>query len=137
MVALKSAFEVEDECLKISQKSPITDSIVEVDSQRDGYYAGYKSAVSGFLQLPAGDMLTAAKTLWQHIADYRIDTKAQSDKETDMLTNFAEDLQGKYVAQITTLGLKTFVDNLKSSRYVPTFNIGTYRDDLYIYIYIR
>lgn len=60
-------------------------------------------------------MLAAAKTLWQHIADYKIDTKAQLDKETGLLTNFVDDLQGKLAPQVTTLGLKPFVDNLKTA----------------------
>lgn len=115
LAALKSAFATEDECLKISQKSPLTDPIAEADARRDGYYMGYKNAVKGFLQLPEGDMLAAAKALWQHIADYRIDTKAQLDKETGMLTNFTDDLQGKFAPQVTTLGLKPFVDNLKTA----------------------
>lgn len=115
LAALKSAFDTEDECLKLSQKSALTDSIAEADNRRDAFYAGYKNAVKGFLQLPEGDLLTAAKALWQHIIDYKIDTKAQLDKETGMLTNFVDDLQGKLATQVTTLGLKPFVDNLKTA----------------------
>ncbi|CAK7057180.1 MAG: hypothetical protein PARBB_00303 [Parabacteroides distasonis] len=115
LAALKSTFATEDDCLKVSQKSQLTDSIAEADARRDGYYTGYKNAVKGFLQLPEGEMLDAAKALWQHIADYKIDTKAQLDKETGMLTNFTDDLQGKFAPQITLLGLKAFADNLKTA----------------------
>lgn len=115
LAALKSAFAAEDECLNVSRKNPLSDPIAEADIRRDGYYAGYKNAVKGFLQLPEGDLLTAAKALWQHIADYRIDTKAQLDKETGMLTNLVDDLQGKLAPQVATLGLKPFVDNLKTA----------------------
>lgn len=115
LAALKSAFAIEDECLNMSRKNPLSDPIAEADARRDGYYTGYKNAVRGFLQLPEGDLLTAAKALWQHIADYKIDTKAQLDKETGMLTNFIDDLEGKLATQVTTLGLKPFVDNLKTA----------------------
>ena len=115
LAALKSAFAVEDECLNVSRKNPLSDPIAEADARRDGYYTGYKNAVRGFLQLPEGDLLTAAKALWQHIADYKIDTKAQLDKETGMLTNFIDDLEGKYKEQVALLGLKPFVDNLKTA----------------------
>lgn len=39
---LKSAVNAEDEALKISQKSLLTDEIVKADSDRDALYAGYK-----------------------------------------------------------------------------------------------
>ncbi|WP_165155797.1 DUF6261 family protein [Parabacteroides sp. ZJ-118] len=113
--ALKSAFAAEDECLNVSRKDPLSDRIGEADTRRDSYYTGYKNAVKGFLHLPEGDMLATARTLWQHIADYKIDTKDQLDKETGMLTNFIDDLQGKFASQVAALGLKPFVDNLKTA----------------------
>lgn len=46
----KAAVAAEDEALKISQKSLLTDEIAKADSDRDALYAGYKKAVEGSSQ---------------------------------------------------------------------------------------
>lgn len=109
----KAAVAAEDEALKISQKSLLTDEIAKADSDRDALYAGYKKAVEGFLAMPIADMAQAAKILSQHIKDYKINTADQLDKETGLLVNFISDLEDKYAAQVAKLGLTAFVTNLK------------------------
>ena len=111
----KAAVTAEDEALKISQKSLLTDDIAKADNDRDALYAGYKKAVEGFLAMPVADMAQAAKVLSQHIKDYKINTAGQLDKETGLLVNFITDLVGKFSAQVNTLGLTAFVTNLKEA----------------------
>ena len=111
----KAAVAAEDEALKISQKSLLTDEIAKADSDRDALYAGYKKAVEGFLAMPIADMAQAAKILSQHIKDYKINTADQLDKETGLLVNFISDLEDKYSAQVTKLGLTAFVTNMKEA----------------------
>ena len=111
----KTAVSTEDEALKISQKSLLTDEIAKADSDRDALYAGYKKAVEGFLAMPIADMAQAAKVLAQHIKDYKINTADQLDKETGLLVNFISDLEDKYAAQVAKLGLTAFVTNLKEA----------------------
>ena len=111
----KTAVSTEDEALKISQKSLLTDDITKADSDRDALYAGYKKAVEGFLAMPIADMAQAAKILSQHIKDYKINTADQLDKETGLLVNFISDLEDKYAAQVAKLGLTAFVTNLKEA----------------------
>ena len=111
----KAAVAAEDEALKISQKSLLTDEIAKADSDRDALYAGYKKAVEGFLAMPIADMAQAAKVLAQHIKDYKINTAGQLDKETGLLVNFVSDLEDKYAAQVAKLGLTAFVTNLKEA----------------------
>ena len=111
----KAAVAAEDEALKISQKSLLTDDITKADSDRDALYAGYKKAVEGFLAMPIADMAQAAKVLAQHIKDYKINTAGQLDKETGLLVNFITDLEDKYSAQVAKLGLTAFVINLKEA----------------------
>lgn len=111
----KVAVAAEDEALKISQKSLLTDEIAKADNDRDALYAGYKKAVEGFLAMPIADMAQAAKVLAQHIKDYKISTSDQLDKETGLLVNFISDLEDKYSAQVTTLGLTAFVTNMKEA----------------------
>ena len=111
----KTAVNAEDEALKISQKSLLTDEIAKADSDRDALYAGYKKAVEGFLAMPIADMAQAAKVLAQHIKDYKINTADQLDKETGLLVNFITDLENKYSAQVAKLGLTAFVTNMKEA----------------------
>ena len=112
---LKAAVSAEDEALKISQKSLLTDEIAKADNDRDALYAGYKKAIEGFLAMPIADMAQAAKILSQHIKDYKINTADQLDKETGLLVNFITDLEDKYTAQVTKLGLTAFVTNMKEA----------------------
>ena len=111
----KAAVNAEDEVLKVSQKSLLTDDIAKADSDRDALYAGYKKAVEGFLAMPIADMAQAAKILAQHIKDYKINTSDQLDKETGLLVNFISDLEEKYANQIKTLSLTAFVTNMKEA----------------------
>lgn len=115
VTALKEAVAAEDEALKISQKSLLTDEIAKADSDRDALYAGYKKAVEGFQAMPIADMAQAAKELAQHIKDYRISTTDQLDKETGLLVNFIADLETKFATQVATLSLTAFVTNLKEA----------------------
>ena len=111
----KAAVAAEDEALKISQKSLLTDERAKADNDRDALYAGYKKAIEGFLAMPIADMAQAAKILSQHIKDYKINTADQLDKETGLLVNFISDLEDKYAAQVAKLGLTAFVTNLKEA----------------------
>lgn len=115
IVSLKTAKEQEDEDLKVSQKSMLTDDIATADAERDGLYSGYKKAVNGFKNLPVENMAKAAKLLTQHIKDYAIDPKMQLDKETGLLMNFIDDLEKKYSSEVQTLSLGAFVSALKAA----------------------
>ncbi len=111
----KAAVSAEDEALKISQKSLVTDDITKADNDRDALYIGYKRAVEGFRSMPIEDMAKAAKVLGQHIKDYKISIADQLDKETGLLVNFISDLEGKYSAEVKTLSLTAFVTSLKEA----------------------
>lgn len=115
VTALHDALAVEDEALKISQKSLLTDEIAKADADRDALYAGYKKAVEGFLAIPVADMAQAATELAQHIKDYLINTTDQLDKETGLLVNFIADLEGKFSEQVKKLSLTAFVTNMKEA----------------------
>ncbi|MDE7292043.1 MAG: hypothetical protein K2N58_08355 [Treponemataceae bacterium] len=113
--ALRAAVTAEDENLQISAKSLTTDKIAEADRLRDQLYAGYKKAVAGYAGFPMADMADAAKVLQQHIKDYKIDVKAQLDKETGLLVNFIQDLESKYKVQVDVLSLAAFVEKMKAA----------------------
>ena len=113
--ALRDAVTAEDENLQISAKSLTTDKIAAADRLRDQLYAGYKKAVAGYVNFPVDSLADAAKALNQHIKDYKIDVQAQLDKETGLLVNFIQDLEGKYKAQVDALSLTAFVEKLKAA----------------------
>lgn len=115
VAALKTAVAAEDEALKLSQKSLVTDDIAKADSDRDSLYYAYKQAVESMLGVSVDTIQKAAKVLAQHIKDYRIDPKEQMDKETGLLVNFIADLETKYTAEVTTLGLTAVVVALKEA----------------------
>ena len=115
VTALRAAVKAEDENLQISAKSLTTDKIAEADHLRDQLYAGYKKAVGGYANFPVEDIADAAKVLQQHVKDYKIDVQAQLDKETGLLVNFIQDLEGKYKAQVDALSLGAFVEKLKAA----------------------
>ena len=112
---LTTALTKEDEDLKISQKSLLTDDIAEADNLRDFLYRAYKKTVKTYLDFPIAALAQAAKVLNQHIKDYGIVPTMQLDQETGLLTNFISDLNTKYTEQVTTLGLQSFVAELSSA----------------------
>ncbi|EFM00721.1 hypothetical protein HMPREF0658_2340, partial [Hoylesella marshii DSM 16973 = JCM 13450] len=113
--ALAAAVKEEDRCLAISRKSLITDDIKEADDVRDDIYSALRKTIKGFLKAPMADVAQAAKELHQCMADYRIDPAMQLDRETGLLHNFIADLETKYAAQVTKLGLGLFVAPLKEA----------------------
>ena len=114
VAALRAAVTAEDKNLQISAKSLTTDKIAAADRLRDQLYAGYKKAVAGYASFPVESMAEAAKVLQQHVKDYKIDVQAQLDKETGLLVNFIQDLEGKYKPQVDALSLGAFVERLKA-----------------------
>ena len=115
VAALRAAITAEDESLQVSAKSLTTDKIAEADRLRDQLYAGYKKAVGGYANFPVESLAEAAKVLNQHIKDYKIDVQAQLDKETGLLVNFIQDLEGKFAEQVKALSLTAFVEKLKAA----------------------
>lgn len=113
--ALTEALTTEDKYLVLSQKSLLTDEIAHADKERDTLFTGYRTAVKGFLNMPVAAIAKNARELWQHLADYAIDPQMQLERETGLITNLCTDLVGKYATQVQALGLKPYVDALKTA----------------------
>ena len=113
--ALTEALTTEDKYLVLSQKSLLTDEIANADKERDTLFNGYRTAVKGFLNMPVVALAKNAHELWQHLADYAIDPQMQLERETGLITNLCTDLVGKYATQVQALGLKPYVDTLKTA----------------------
>ena len=115
VTTLRTAVTAEDENLQLSAKSLTTDKIAAADKERDKLYAGYKKTVGSYEGFPDEAMAEAAKVLSQHIKDYKINPQMQLDKETGLLVNFLQDLEGKFSEQVKTLSLGAFVEKLKAA----------------------
>ena len=115
MEALAAAVKEEDRCLVISQKSLITDDIKAADDKRDNIFRSLRKAINGFTDAPVADVAKVGKVLKQCVADYAINPAMQLDRETGLLHNFIADLETKYAAQVTKLGLTLFVAPLKEA----------------------
>jgi len=115
VAALETAVKAEDEALKISQKSLLTDDITAADRKRDELYMAYRKLVKGSLGAPLESLAEAAKVLNQSIKDYGIDPEMQLDKETGLLANLLTDHQGKYATQVAALGLTAYTTALKEA----------------------
>ena len=113
--ALTEALATEDKYLVLSQKSLLTDEIATADKERDTLFTGYRTAVKGFLNMPIAALAKNTRELWQHLADYAIDPQMQLERETGLITNLCTDLVGKYATQVQALGLKPYVDALKTA----------------------
>ena len=125
MEALAAALKEEDRCLAISRKSLMTEDIREADSTRDDIYRSLRQALSGFAQAPVLDVARAAKTLALCMNSYAIKPSMQLDRETGLLHNFIADLETKYAAEVTKLGLTLYVAPLKEANAkVEQFIVG-------------
>ena len=115
MEALAAALKEEDRCLVISRRNLITDDIRAADKTRDDIFRSLRKAINGFTDAPVADVAKAGKVLKQCVADYAINPAMQLDRETGLLHNFIADLETKYAAQVTKLGLTLFVAPLKEA----------------------
>ena len=115
MEALATALKEEDRCLVISRRNLITDDIRAADKTRDDIFRSLRKAINGFTEAPVADVAKAGKVLKQCVADYAINPAMQLDRETGLLHNFIADLETKYAAQVTKLGLTLYVAPLKEA----------------------
>ena len=125
MEALAAALKEEDRRLVISRRNLITDDIRAADKTRDDIFRSLRKAINGFTDAPVPDVAKAGKVLKQCVADYAINPAMQLDRETGLLHNFIADLETKYAAQVTKLGLTLFVAPLKEANAkVEQFIVG-------------
>jgi hypothetical protein len=111
----RKAFEAEDEALTISRKSFLTDDIVQADDERDALYVGLKAGVRTFAKNIDAEKRRICKVITQLFKDYNIDTHDQLHKETGLLTNLVDDLQGKFKAEVAALSLTDLVADLRDA----------------------
>lgn len=112
IAALKKALKAEDDALKQSQKSLLSDDIKAADQRRDALYRTLKKAIDASADFPVEATAKAGMRLRQLLKDYNINPQMQLDRETGMLINLITDLTGKFAADVTLLGLTALLTEL-------------------------
>lgn len=112
--ALTDAMRAEDEALKISQKSLLTDDITDADTARDKLYIILKGLVDNWLKHPDPAIKKSAVILKQSLKDYNINPNGQMDKETGLLTNLIDDWETKLKEHVAALFLTSTLAELKA-----------------------
>ena len=113
LARLNACIAQENNSLKLSHKSFLSDELKAMDERRGKVYLGYKYSVEAFVEFPVAEMAVKAKVLNQHIKDYGIDVRMQRDRESGLLLNFIDDLQTKYLTEVAGLNLTPFVEQMK------------------------
>ena len=125
LTALQTALKAEDDALALSKANLLSKEIKAIDAERDKHYKALRKAITFFLNHPDAEQVKAAQRLERLLKDYNIDPKMQLDRETGLLHNFIADLETKYAAQVTKLGLTLFVAPLKEANAkVEQFIVG-------------
>jgi hypothetical protein len=104
-----------DMLLEIIRKSPTTEKMVEADHLREATYGGLlDSIVSWTKQHVNAAKKDAATTLMIVLDNYGRPSKMSADKETGVITNLVQDLNGPYLPQVDLLDLKDWVSQLNT-----------------------
>lgn len=111
----KNAVEAEDDVLKITTKSLLTDEIAVADASRDAIYIALKGVTKRLVSSLNAETVKAATVLNQVLVDYAIDTQEAMIKETGLMLNLLKDLTTTHKAQVEKLGLTVIVDELNQS----------------------
>lgn len=111
---LEAALKKEDECYAKSQKNLITDDIRKADEERGRYLNAMRRALKGFADHPEPDKARSAATLLKVMTAYRLDARMQLERETGAIISFVGDCEKTYLTDVQALGLKPYVDSLKS-----------------------
>ena len=101
-----------DEALEIIRKSATTAQLADSDTTRDGTLRGFNDAVKSALKHFDPLKCEAAKRVQIVINTYGNMARKSYDDETASIYNFLQEMNGKYAADITLLGLSDWVTQL-------------------------
>ncbi|MDR0988028.1 MAG: DUF6261 family protein [Prevotellaceae bacterium] len=113
IAALEKALEAEDAVLKLSNKSLITDRIVELDALRSKLYNALKKLIQDYAAVP--ELAPEATVLLQAFKDYAIHVNEQRDRVSALMLNLINDLKSKYAQGVSKLGLEALVANFEKA----------------------
>lgn len=115
LALLVAGFQKEDELLKQARASDLTALIEEADRRRDSAYQCIKDVATAWAKTSIEEMRTAAESILKLLKLYAVDTKAQYDEESGVLTNLLQPLMSDetHPVDIQKLGLTKAVQELQ------------------------
>lgn len=112
--AMAAAQADEDKYLKMAQGSLLTEKIREADELRDNSYKKLRDIVKVWTGSGMEPQATAAETLNKVISTYRLNTAAQMDEESGLMTNLLTDIStSEMQANVTAIGAANLVANMR------------------------
>lgn len=105
LARFRKTVEAEQEAMRASTKSLLTDAIAAADASRGALYAGFKYAVRAFLRSQSVEHVRAAVVLNQVLIDFRIRTRAPMVDESGLMGKLCRELATTYSREVATLGL--------------------------------
>lgn len=115
LTAWKEANIQFDNYLKQSQKSLMTQDIKELDKQQDDDLKALKGMAKALLNIPDATLKESARRVNLCIDTYKIESDWELIREMSFVKQMLDDLQTRYAADITALGMGLFVDKLRST----------------------
>jgi hypothetical protein len=105
----------EDEALKKINKSLFTEKIEDADKSRDDIFRGMIDTNKGLLKHFSPGVRDAAKQLKIVFDTYGNLAPKPLNEQTSAVYNLVQDLNGRYAPDVTTAGIKMWVDELETS----------------------
>ncbi len=128
---LKSSFDAFDIAIIQDRKTGFTNSLSELDAERDSLYIGFTSYLRGCLKMPSVPKIEAAKSLLAIIEKYPYIPSLRQRDETAALTNLLQDIKApEAVEQINLLGAMDFVNAIeeKNTAFENMYNQRTQKE---------
>lgn len=107
------AFKNEDSAFKQYRASEHTNSLREMDEERDKQYASLRDAIKTYAKFPIAATAQNAEPLIRVIQNYKISTRENYMKESGLIDNMLQDLL-QYERQLNRLGLLIVANQLKA-----------------------
>ena len=112
---LEHMFAVEDDVMLRHAKSPFTEKISKLDAERDRIYSMIRAICKAMREMMDADRKQAATEVFDVIAAYGWISTYKYDRQTGMLENLCQDLQGPHAQLVAQLGLTEAVAHLKET----------------------
>ena len=74
-----------------------------------------RKTLKGFADHPEADKARSAATILKVMTAYRLDARMQLERETGAIISFVGDCEKTYATDVSSLGVKPYVDSLKAA----------------------
>jgi hypothetical protein len=105
----------EDAVIQWIRKSVLTDKIADADGQIDRLLVGINSVVKAFIHSTIPDAMAAANRVQIMLNQYGRVTRESYDEEAGKVRAMLEQYRGAYYADVNTLGLQNWVNELSAA----------------------